>query len=66
LQSEDPAELNRKTEALQSAFHKVSEAMFEKASAQSSANGATADDDPQASGSGDEEVVDAEVVDEGR
>jgi molecular chaperone DnaK len=64
LTSEDPAELNAKTEALQSAFHKVSEAMYEKASAQQSANGASADGEPAASAAGDEEVVDAEVVDE--
>ncbi|HEV7808633.1 MAG TPA: Hsp70 family protein, partial [Solirubrobacteraceae bacterium] len=63
LQSEDPAELNAKAEALQTAFHKVSEAMYEKASAQGSTNGASADGEPQASG-GDEDVVDAEVVDE--
>jgi molecular chaperone DnaK len=65
LQSEDPAELNAKAEALQTAFHKVSEAMYEKASAQQSANGASADGDgPDASAGGDEDVVDAEVVDE--
>jgi molecular chaperone DnaK len=63
LQSEDPAELNTKAEALQTAFHKVSEAMYEKASAQGSTNGASADGQPQAS-DGDEDVVDAEVVDE--
>jgi molecular chaperone DnaK len=65
LTSEDPAELNAKTEALQSAFHKVSEAMYEKASAaqQASTNG-DGPADPEASS--DEEVVDAEVVDEGR
>ncbi|MDX6682179.1 MAG: molecular chaperone DnaK, partial [Solirubrobacteraceae bacterium] len=63
LQSEDPAELNTKAEALQTAFHKVSEAMYEKASAQGSTNGASADGQPQGS-DGDEDVVDAEVVDE--
>ena len=66
LKSEDPAELNAKTEALQSAFHKVSEAMYEKASAQQeqSANGDSADGDQTTSS--EEDVVDAEVVDEGR
>jgi molecular chaperone DnaK len=64
LTSEDPAELNTKTEALQTAFHKVSEAMYQKASAeqQSSTNG----DSPPEADASDEDVVDAEVVDEGR
>jgi molecular chaperone DnaK len=67
LTSEDPNEINAKAEALQSAFHKVSEAMYEKAQAQQAAgadgagpNGASADD-----ASAEEDVVDAEVVDEG-
>jgi len=67
LESEDAAELNAKTEALQAAFHKVSEAMYEKARAQQaeepSANGA---DGTGANASEEEDVVDAEVVDEGR
>ncbi|MEA2190661.1 MAG: molecular chaperone DnaK, partial [Solirubrobacteraceae bacterium] len=66
LTSEDPAELNAKTEALQTAFHKVSEAMYEKASAaqqESSSNGHGPED---AGASSEEDVVDAEVVDEGR
>ena len=64
LTSEDPAELNAKTEALQTAFHKVSEAMYQKASAeqQQSTNG----DSPPEPEASDEDVVDAEVVDEGR
>ncbi len=65
LTSEDPAELNAKTEALQSAFHKVSEAMYEKAAAQQSTNG-DGSADPEASSEEEEDVVDAEVVDEGR
>ncbi len=68
LESEDAAELTAKTEALQTAFHKVSEAMYEKARAQQeqepSANGADGTE-PNAS-SEEEDVVDAEVVDEGR
>jgi molecular chaperone DnaK len=67
LTSEDPNEINAKAEALQAAFHKVSEAMYEKAQQQSAAsgdgagpNGASADD-----ASAEEDVVDAEVVDEG-
>jgi molecular chaperone DnaK len=67
LESEDTAELTAKTEALQTAFHKVSEAMYEKARAQQeqepSANGA---DGSQPNASEEEDVVDAEVVDEGR
>jgi molecular chaperone DnaK len=69
LTSEDTSEINAKTEALQSAFHKVSEAMYQRAqqdaaassdgsSTDGSANGATADEE--------EDVVDAEVVDEGK
>src|ERR1700710_137589 len=59
LQSEDPAELNTKTEALQKAFHKVSEAMYEKPRSQqgeqaSSANGG----EPGASADDEEDVVD--------
>jgi molecular chaperone DnaK len=68
LTSEDAADINAKTEALQSAFHKVSEAMYQKAQEQAAAeapadgagtttNGATAEE---------EDVVDAEVVDEGK
>jgi molecular chaperone DnaK len=67
LESEDPNEINAKAEALQAAFHKVSEAMYEKAQQQqatasgdgASANGGAAD------ASAEEDVVDAEVVDEG-
>jgi molecular chaperone DnaK len=65
LTSEDPEELRRKTEALQTAFHKVSEAMYEQARAagEQSANGASTDGGP--AGSADEEdVVDAEVVED--
>jgi molecular chaperone DnaK len=68
LTSEDTNEINAKTEALQSSFHKVSEAMYERAQQQASAaqgNGAPADGataEPEA----EEDVVDAEVVDEGK
>jgi len=67
LESEDAAELQAKTEALQTAFHKVSEAMYEKARAQQgdaapNGNG----DGAEASADDDEDVVDAEVVEEGR
>jgi molecular chaperone DnaK len=70
LESDDPSVLREKTEALQQAFHAVSEQMYAQA-AQAQAesapggNGASADGDGAAAD--DEEVVDAEVVDgEGR
>ncbi len=63
LESDDVALLNSKTEALQTAFHKVSEQMYAAAQQQAAAgNGAT--DGAAANGASDEEeeVVDAEVV----
>ena len=65
LTSEDPAAINAKTDALQTAFHAVSEAMYQRAQqdAAASGNGASADDGATSS-SDDEDVVDAEVVDE--
>jgi molecular chaperone DnaK len=63
LESEDVAELQAKTQALQEAFHKVSEQMYAaaaQAQAESAGNGAASDG---AGGADDEEVVDAEVVD---
>jgi molecular chaperone DnaK len=67
LASEDPNEINAKAEALQSAFHKVSEAMYEKAQAQSGTDGQGAGANGAGTGgdSAEEDVVDAEVVDEG-
>jgi molecular chaperone DnaK len=69
LTSEDPDEINAKAEALQSAFHKVSEAMYEKAQQQAAASGADGASANGTDGAGDasaeEDVVDAEVVDEG-
>ncbi|MBW3608226.1 MAG: Hsp70 family protein, partial [Actinobacteria bacterium] len=68
LESEDASELQAKTEALQSAFHKVSEAMYEQARSSQAADGAGAGngDAPHASSDEEEDVVDAEVVEEGR
>ena len=67
LKSEDAADIKAKTERLQTAFHKVSEAMYERAQAEQAAeappeepNGAG----PASDGPAEEEVVDAEVVDE--
>jgi molecular chaperone DnaK len=60
LEGEDVEAIRSKTEAVQQAFHAVSEAMYQQA-AQATEDGATAN------GGGDqEEVVDAEVVDEGK
>ena len=66
LESEDAAEIRAKTEALQAAFHKVSEAMYQKAQQEQAA--AAGDGSPNGAGEApheEEEVVDAEVVDEG-
>ncbi len=65
LESDDVALLNSKTEALQTAFHKVSEQIYAAAQQQQAAagNGAAADG-AATNGASDEEeeVVDAEVV----
>jgi molecular chaperone DnaK len=68
LTTEDVADIDAKRDALNASFHKVSEAMYQRAAEQaapqdgsdngaSGSNGATADE---------EDVVDAEVVDEGK
>jgi molecular chaperone DnaK len=68
LTSEDAEAIRGKTEALQASFHKVSEAMYQRAQEQQAASGATADGaGAQTNGaSHEEDVVDAEVVDEGK
>ena len=69
LTSEDADEIKAKTDALQQAFHKVSEQIYQSAAEQQQAAGAGAADGASANGGGseaDEEVVDAEVVDEDR
>jgi molecular chaperone DnaK len=70
LTSEDASEIRGKSQTLQAAFHKVSEAMYERAQQQAQAEQAGASTDG-ASGNGaaseeEEDVVDAEVVDEGK
>ncbi len=62
LTSDDADEIKAKTDALQSAFHKVSEQIYQQAASQQ----APPTDAAGANGAGDaeEEVVDAEVVDE--
>jgi molecular chaperone DnaK len=65
LESEDADEIRSKTDALQQAFHAVSEQMYAAAAQQqadASANGAP-EDGAGDGAAGDEEVVDAEVVD---
>ncbi len=66
LESEDAAEINSKTEALQAAFHSVSEQMYAAAAQQAQAASEPAGNGSSADGAADdeEEVVDAEVVDE--
>jgi molecular chaperone DnaK len=66
LTSEDAEEIKGKTETLQSAFHKVSEAMYQRAQEEQAASGATTDGAGSATDGAhaEEDVVDAEVVDE--
>ncbi len=67
LEAEDPAAINARTEALQSAFHAVSEAMYQKAQADAAASADGAAGEAADNGaSAEEDVVDAEVVDEGK
>src|SRR5204863_8804083 len=66
LESEDAALIRSKTEALQAAFHKVSEQMYAAAAqAQETppGDGASADGASDGTADEEEEVVDAEVVD---
>jgi molecular chaperone DnaK len=66
LESDDVALLKQKTDALQAAFHKVSEQMYAAAQQQAAAgNGATSDGGATDASADEEEVVDAEVVDGG-
>jgi molecular chaperone DnaK len=68
VKGEDTADIQAKTEQLQTAFHKVSEAMYQRAQEQqaaASANGSPTDGGA-ADGSSEEEVVDAEVVDDSK
>jgi molecular chaperone DnaK len=62
LESESKEEIDSKTEALTAAMTKVSEQIYAAAQEQTAADGASADGD---SSGDEEEVVDAEVVDEG-
>jgi molecular chaperone DnaK len=64
IESDNAEEIKSKTDALQAAFHKASEQIYQAASEQqaASADGAGAD----GAGEAEEEVVDAEVVDDER
>ncbi|WP_026910710.1 molecular chaperone DnaK [Patulibacter minatonensis] len=65
LEGDDAEAINAKREALEQAFHKVSEQLYQRAQAEN--EGAAGGADGQAGGAGDsdeEDVVDAEVVDE--
>ena len=70
LESEDAEDIKAKTEELQAAFHKVSEQVYQAAQAEAQAAGAQGDGSSAGAGNGagassdDEEVIDAEVVDE--
>ncbi len=70
LTSENADDIKAKTDTLQSAFHKVSEAMYQRAQEQpeaTSENGGGASGTASGHGAGaEEDVVDAEVVDEGK
>ncbi len=66
LTSEDAAEIQAKTNALNEAFHKVSEAMYQRAQEQASTGAPTDGASESTNGAGAEDVVDAEVVDEGK
>src|SRR5688572_1542425 len=67
LDSADAADLNAKTEALQSTFHSISERIYQAAAAEGAQDGAEgAASTNGASAEAEDEVVDAEVVDEER
>jgi molecular chaperone DnaK len=63
LESEDVYEIRSKTDALQQAFHAVSEQIYQAAQAQSQSEAQQSTDGEPASSGSEEEVVDAEVVD---
>ncbi len=64
LTSDDAEEIKAKTDALQSAFHRVSEQIYQQAAQQQAASGDGAGAD--GARAAEEEVVDAEVVDDER
>ena len=72
LTTEDADDINAKKDALNASFHKVSEAMYQRAQEQTAASDAdgSSPDGQTSNGNGasaeEEDVVDAEVVDEGK
>jgi molecular chaperone DnaK len=65
LESDDVEAIKARTDELQAAFHKVSEKVYENAQAQAASAGADGADQAADGTSGDDdEVIDAEVVDE--
>jgi molecular chaperone DnaK len=71
LTGEDPAEISSRKDELNASFHKVSEAMYQRAQEQSGTpnfdgEAAASNGDGASDGAEEEDVVDAEVVDEGK
>jgi molecular chaperone DnaK len=66
LESDNTEEITAKTEALQAAFHKVSEQIYQAAAAEQQAAAGDASGNGASDAADEEEVVDAEVVDEDR
>jgi molecular chaperone DnaK len=66
LTSDDAEQIKGKTDALQQAFHKVSEQIYQAAQQQAAASPSGDGAGGEGAGSDDEEVVDAEVVDDER
>jgi molecular chaperone DnaK len=66
LTSDDTALINSNTEALNGAFHKVSEAMYQHAQDQAAEQQPDGAGSANGAASEEEDVVDAEVVDEGK
>jgi molecular chaperone DnaK len=64
IKGDDAEDIRAKTERLQTAFHKVSEAMYQRAQEQQQTAGSTNGASSDGAGADEEEVVDAEVVDE--
>ena len=66
LESDDAEAIKAKTDALQGAFHKVSEQVYANAAAQQQAEGGPDAASANGAGAAEDEVVDAEVVDDDR
>jgi molecular chaperone DnaK len=64
LEGDDTDAIRARTEALNAAFHAVSEAIYERAAANGAGANGTGGDGDAGAGADDEDVVDAEVVDE--